>query len=78
MRRRYIQSFNENQDNLNASDIKSGKRFQVIIKGCEEILFSDIINANDVIDATNKAIESIGIENITSYDEVDMDVKEIK
>ena len=75
---KHIKSFNEHGENLNISDVRSSKKFEVNIKSGKEVIFSDIVEADNLIDAADKAIGLVGVENITSYDEVDIDVKEVR
>jgi len=67
-----------NLENINISDVKSSRKFEVEIKSGPEVIFSDIVDADDLIDASDKAIGLVGVDNITSHDEVGIDVKEVK
>jgi hypothetical protein len=86
----HLKRFNESEENLNISDVRSSKKFKVIIwvntrkygfAGKDlnnEVIFSDIIESDNLINATDTAFGIVGIEKITSYDEVDVSVAEIK
>jgi len=76
---KHIQSFNEHQENLNISDVRSSKKFEVEIKGNDgKVIFFDIIDAENLKDAFDKSTDIVGIENITLHDEVDINIREVK
>jgi hypothetical protein len=74
-----VKSFRQFNENLNISDVRSSKKFEVEIKGNDgKVIFSDIIDAYDLNDAFDKSTDIVGVENITSHDEVDINIKEVK
>ena len=75
-----IQTFEQHADkNLNISDVRSSKKFEVEIKvGDGKVIFFDIIDAENLNAAFDKSTDIVGIENITLYDEVDINIREIK
>jgi hypothetical protein len=76
---KHIRRFNESEENLNISDVRSSKKFEVEIKGDNgKVIFSDIIEAKDLNDAFDKSSDIVGVQNITLHDEVDINIKEVK
>ena len=70
-----IKKFGEFNENLNLSN----KKFEVKIEGNDgKVIFFDIIDAANLNDAFDKSTDIVGIENITSHDEVDINIREIK
>jgi hypothetical protein len=83
----HIKRFNESEENLNSetldksssiSDVRSSKKFEVEIIGDGKIIFSDIIDADDLNNAFDNATNIVGVENINLHDEVDINIKEIR
>jgi c-di-AMP phosphodiesterase-like protein len=76
---KHIKKFNELEENLNISDVRSSKKFEVEIKGDNgKVIFFDIIEAKDLNDAFDKSTDIVGVQNITLHDEVDINIKEVK
>ncbi len=69
----------QQQENLNIFDAGGIKKFNVTVSvSGGEVIFSGIIESDNLINAADRAFSIIGVEKITLYDDVEVTIIEIK